>query len=78
MSGPHFDQDWDAGDMGCGELVLALRSRLKSMRDREVIRVRATDAGAPHDIPAWCRMTGETLLDQDHDRGFYWIQRSGR
>ena len=25
------DEVWDAGDMGCGELVLALRMRLKGM-----------------------------------------------
>jgi tRNA 2-thiouridine synthesizing protein A len=73
-----FDEDWDAGDLGCGELVLLLRFRLKEMRAGQVIRVRATDAGAPHDIPAWCRMTGETLVGQDPGRGYYWIRRSGR
>lgn len=75
---PRFDADWDAGDLGCGELVLLLRSRLSALRPGQVMRVRATDAGAVHDIPAWCRMTGEALVHQDPDQDFYWIRRAAR
>lgn len=75
---PHFDEDWDAGHLGCGELVLLLRFRLQEMSAGQVIRVRATDAGARHDIPAWCRMTGATLIAQDPEQGYYWIRRAGR
>lgn len=66
-------QDWDAGDMGCGDLVLELRQRLQQMDPGAVIRVRATDLGAPEDIPAWCRLTLNPLIKSDHP--FYWIQR---
>jgi hypothetical protein len=27
-----FDEDWDAGELGCGDLLLRLRFRLKAMR----------------------------------------------
>lgn len=54
--------DWDAGDLGCGDLVMQLRMRLKGMTAGSVIRVSATDPAAPEDIPAWCRLTGHTLL----------------
>lgn len=57
---------WDAGDLGCGELVMQLRMRLKEMAAGSVIRVTATDPAAPEDIPAWCRLTGHTLLTADH------------
>jgi tRNA 2-thiouridine synthesizing protein A len=67
------DQEWDAGEMGCGELVLALRQRLAAMREGQVIRLVARDAGAPADLPAWCRMTGHVLLDMDHP--VYLIQK---
>jgi tRNA 2-thiouridine synthesizing protein A len=60
------DTDWDAGDLGCGDLVMQLRMRLKNMASGSVIRVTATDPAAPEDIPAWCRMTGHTLLTVDH------------
>jgi tRNA 2-thiouridine synthesizing protein A len=73
-----FDDDWDAGDLGCGELVIRLRFKLRSMPPGTVIRVRATDPGAPADLPAWCRLTGETLVATDPERHLYFIRRGGR
>ena len=73
-----FDEDWDAGDLGCGELVLHLRFKLKAMPPGRVIRVRATDPGAPADLPAWCRLTGETLLGCDPAQHLYFIRRGER
>jgi tRNA 2-thiouridine synthesizing protein A len=70
-----FQQEWDAGDLGCGELVIELRFKLKAMKPGEVIRVRATDSGAPADLPAWCRMTGDILLHHDPAAKLYYIQR---
>ena len=75
---PSFDADWDAADLGCGELVLQLRARLKAMRMGEVIRVHALDPGAVLDLPAWCRLTGETLLHADSQAKLYFIRREGR
>ena len=65
--------EWNAGELGCGELVLELRHRLTSMKPGEVFKLVARDAGAPADIPAWCRMTGHTLLSTQHPE--YFIQR---
>ena len=64
---------WDAGALGCGELVLELRNRLRAMPGG-VLKVVATDPGAPADIPAWCRLTGNALLRQDAVACCYWIQ----
>ena len=66
---------WDAGDIGCGELVLALRTRLLALPPGGVIRVRATDPAAPEDLPAWCRLTGNSLVSADHPT--YLIRRKG-
>jgi tRNA 2-thiouridine synthesizing protein A len=71
----HHDADWDAGDLACGELVIELRFRLKAMQPREVIRVHASDIGAPYDLPAWCKMTGDRLLHVDRERALYYIER---
>lgn len=57
---------YDAGDLGCGDLVLELRTRLRALAPGAVLAVRATDPAAPVDIPAWCRLTGNTLLASDH------------
>lgn len=70
-----YDQDWDAGDLGCGELVIELRFRLKAMRPGEVIRVHAADTGAIQDLPAWCRMTRDRLLHHDAENKLYYIER---
>ena len=54
--------EWDAGDIGCGELVLELRSRMRALTAGQTLRLIARDPGAPADLPAWCRMTGHALL----------------
>ena len=38
---------WDAGDLGCGELVLELRERLAALHPGAMLRLVARDAGAP-------------------------------
>jgi tRNA 2-thiouridine synthesizing protein A len=63
-TGPTADVEWNAGDLGCGDLVLQLMLRMKAMAPGQVLRLTAFDPGAPADIPAWCRMTGHTLLEE--------------
>jgi tRNA 2-thiouridine synthesizing protein A len=65
-SSPPPSAAWDAGDLGCGELVLELRMRLGAMRPGQVLRLIARDPGAPADLPAWCRMTGHALVSAEH------------
>ncbi|MDE1567036.1 sulfurtransferase TusA family protein [Aquabacter sp. P-9] len=72
-SGAETIETWDAGHMGCGELVILLRARLKAMPGG-VLRVIAQDAGAPEDLPAWCRMTRNTLLHHAPETHSFWIQ----
>jgi tRNA 2-thiouridine synthesizing protein A len=69
----HPDSEWDAGDMGCGELVFELRIRLKPMRPGQLLKLTARDPGAPEDLPAWCRLTGHHLTYVDHP--IYLIRR---
>ena len=70
---PGATVEWDAGEMGCGDLVLELRVRLQSMKAGEIMKLCARDPGAPEDLPAWCRLTGHLLLRAEHPT--YWIQR---
>jgi len=67
------DDLWDAGDLGCGDLVLALRGRLREMPG-QVLKLVARDPGAPADIPAYCRMTGHELLHAEPAACAYWIR----
>lgn len=70
---PDADAEWDAGDMGCGDLVLELRNRLRSMSPGTVLKITALDPGAPEDLPAWCGLTGHRLVHSRHPE--YWIRR---
>jgi tRNA 2-thiouridine synthesizing protein A len=54
--------EWDAGIMGCGELILELRSRLNQLPPGATLTLIARDPGVPEDLPAWCRMTGHRLV----------------
>ena len=69
----HIDQEWNAGELGCGDLVLELRRRLREAPG-QVFKVIALDLGAPEDIPAWCGMTGHELLAQDVHSHAYFIR----
>jgi tRNA 2-thiouridine synthesizing protein A len=69
----NFDQEWNAGDLGCGDLVLELRQRLRAAPG-SIFKIIALDPGAPADIPAWCRMTSNELVSQDLAARTYFIR----
>jgi tRNA 2-thiouridine synthesizing protein A len=71
--GTLLKEHWDAGETGCAQLVFELRLRLNRIDPGQQIEVIARDPGAPTDLPAWCRMTGHTLLSANHP--VYVIQR---
>ena len=65
---PPHDQslsEWDAGMMGCGELILELKLRLARLPPGVTLTLIARDPGVPEDLPAWCRMTGNRLVRTD-------------
>ena len=64
---------WDAGDMGCGELIVQLRMRIRAIAPGRIFHLVARDPGAVEDMPAWCRMTGHRLVRAAHPE--YFIQR---
>lgn len=55
-------EKWDAGDLGCGDLVLPLRGKLRGLPPGTRLHLRATDPAAPIDLAAWCRLTGHLLV----------------
>lgn len=69
----HPAVEWDAGDSGCGDLVMELRLRLKAMKPGELLVLTARDPGAREDLPAWCRLTGHRLVESRHPK--YLIRR---
>ena len=55
------DSRFDGGEQGCGEVLLDLRIHIRAMQPGSFLAIFARDAGAPVEIPAWCRVTGHRL-----------------
>ncbi len=54
--------DIDACGLQCPGPILKLKSGIDQVNHGDVIKVSSNDPGFVHDIPAWCRNTGNTLL----------------
>jgi tRNA 2-thiouridine synthesizing protein A len=70
---PDAAAEWDAGDLGCGEVLVMLRSRMRGIGAGQVLKLTVRDLGAPEEMPAWCRMTERRLLRAEHPH--YWIEQ---
>jgi tRNA 2-thiouridine synthesizing protein A len=55
----------DAGDSGCSELVMLVFQTMKTLTTGQVLEVHAYDPAAYVDLAAWCRMTGNPLMEYD-------------
>jgi len=55
----------DAGETGCGELIMLIFQAMKKLEPGQTLEVLAYDLAAETDIPAWCRSTGHSLLAQN-------------
>jgi TusA-related sulfurtransferase len=61
-----FDDEFDGGEETCGRVIINLFTYLKSQAPGATILVVSRDPGAPQELPAWCRMTKNPLLEQAH------------
>lgn len=60
-----MEEIWDMGEVGCGQLAVELRRRVKPLRPGDRLKVIARSPGAATDLPAWCRMTGHELVSAE-------------
>lgn len=54
----------DARNLICPLPVIRTQERIEGLSTGDVLDVLATDPGALHDIPAWCRIHGHEVLGQ--------------
>ena len=57
-----FNVEVDAVGLNCPLPILRTKKMLATMQSGEVVKVRATDAGATHDFPAFAKQTGNELV----------------
>ena len=58
----NFDQELNTRGLKCPLPILRTKKALATMQSGEILKVKATDAGAAHDFPAFAKQTGNELL----------------
>ena len=57
------NKDLRATGLACIDLTPAIMQALKDMQSNEVLEVFSDDPASREGIPAWCRLTGHSLLE---------------
>ncbi|MCS5591178.1 MAG: sulfurtransferase TusA family protein [Gammaproteobacteria bacterium] len=52
----------DAIRLMCPMPVIRLSQKISELETGDTIEITATDPGVKHDIPAWCRVHGHSVL----------------
>ena len=65
------DQLLDAKGLNCPLPILKAKKALKSVPDGGTLEILATDPGAVADFQAFCRTTGNELVEHDEEGGVY-------
>ena len=64
---PDFDMELDARGLNCPLPILRARKSINSLAAGQVLRIIATDPGSVKDFEAFCKQTGNELLDTTQD-----------
>ena len=63
------DMELDCSGMLCPMPVIKTAKAIKGIEVGQVLKMIATDAGAPLDMQAWSRQTGHALLESREEGG---------
>lgn len=64
-----FDMELDARQLACPLPILRAKKALSQMNSGEMIKIVATDKGAPLDFAVFCDNTGNELLSSTEQDG---------
>ena len=68
---PDFDLELDARGLNCPLPILRAKKSINSLDSGQVLRIIATDPGSVKDFEAFCKQTGNELLDTAQNSGEY-------
>lgn len=73
------DQVLDAKGLNCPLPILKAKKALKSMGGGTTLEIQSTDPGSVADFAAFCRTTGNELVEQNEEGGVwtYLIRKTG-
>ena len=66
-----INQVVDARGLSCPMPIVKTAQAVKAMPSGANLELIATDPGSIKDVAAWCRTTGNTLLEQSSDGAVY-------
>jgi len=70
------DETLDCTGLMCPMPIVKLAKKMKEMKAGEVLELIADDVGSKEDVPAWCKRTGNELVDMKEEEGkFYYYVR---
>jgi tRNA 2-thiouridine synthesizing protein A len=75
-----YDVELDTSGLNCPLPVLKARKALSTMEAGQTLHITVTDPGANKDIPAFCKISGNTLLEtaELEDKIYFVIKKSNK
>lgn len=65
----NIDMELDARGLNCPLPILRAKKTIAQMSTGQVLRITATDPGAVKDFEAFCKQTGNELLQSGDENG---------
>jgi tRNA 2-thiouridine synthesizing protein A len=65
----NFDQELDASGLNCPLPILRAKKAISGLSAGQVLRIVATDPGSVKDFEAFCKQTGNELLESGEEGG---------
>lgn len=78
MSDIKEDSVLDCTGLLCPIPVVKTSKAIKTVEVGQILKMIATDPGAPPDMEAWCRQTGHEMVDSSAGDGqfVFWFRRT--
>ena len=64
-----FDQELDARGLNCPLPILRAKKSINGLQAGQVLKIVATDPGSVKDFEAFCKQTGNDLVDSKESSG---------
>ena len=58
----------DTQGLLCPMPVIKTQNKIKELAVGDTLEVLASDPGVMHDIPAWCRINGHTIVESSKEK----------
>ena len=65
----NFDQELDASGLNCPLPILRAKKAIAGLSAGQVLRIVATDPGSVKDFEAFCKQTGNELMESGEEGG---------